>query len=349
MRVSRVPDGGICPQAAVDDRGRLHLIYFRGDARRGDLFHAASDDGGHTFGAAERVNGKPGTVMVIGGVRGPSLAVGRGGRLHITWTTTDKPMSMAYARSTDGGKFEPPRDATRDHPGLDGGGSVAADSAGNVYLAWHAPADGGQTEADRRVWLSRSTDDGRTFAQAVAIGLADRGCCACCATQVSAAGDGRVFVVYRTAVEQVHRDVTVLASTDHGTTFTVTATDPWQASTCVMSTSVLAISGRRSLAAWETRGHILVADVSRPAAKPVQASGPVAGSKHPAVAINRDGRSVVAWAEGTGWNKGGSVAWQMFDADGRSVAGQSGGADGLPAWDAPAVVAMPDGAFNVIY
>ena len=33
----RTPDHGIQPQAAVDDKGTLHLIYFKGDAFAGDL------------------------------------------------------------------------------------------------------------------------------------------------------------------------------------------------------------------------------------------------------------------------------------------------------------------------
>src|SRR5439155_17032742 len=34
----RVPHGGIQPQLAVDDKGTIHLIYFRGDPGHGDLF-----------------------------------------------------------------------------------------------------------------------------------------------------------------------------------------------------------------------------------------------------------------------------------------------------------------------
>jgi hypothetical protein len=53
--------------------------------------------------------------------------------------------------------------------GLDGGGSVTADRAGNVYIAWHGIATdeksgaGVQGEARRQVWITKSADDGRTF------------------------------------------------------------------------------------------------------------------------------------------------------------------------------------------
>ena len=34
----RTPNGGIQPQAVVDAKGALHLIYFKGEAGGGDLF-----------------------------------------------------------------------------------------------------------------------------------------------------------------------------------------------------------------------------------------------------------------------------------------------------------------------
>ena len=72
--------------------------------------------------------------------------------------------------------------------------------------------------------------------------------------------------------------------------------------------------------------------------------------KHPSVAVDRDGRLLIAWAEDTGWEKGGSVAWQLFDRELRPVPNAAGRADGLPVWSLPAAVALPDGGgFVVIY
>ena len=42
----RVPSGGIQPEAAIDPRGVLHLVYFSGEARAGDLFYVRSTDYG---------------------------------------------------------------------------------------------------------------------------------------------------------------------------------------------------------------------------------------------------------------------------------------------------------------
>src|SRR5882757_6224468 len=45
VTVLRTPDGGIQPQAAVDEKGRAHLIYFKGDPKSGDLLYARFEEG----------------------------------------------------------------------------------------------------------------------------------------------------------------------------------------------------------------------------------------------------------------------------------------------------------------
>src|SRR5947209_1437781 len=60
VTVARVPENGIQPRVAVDDRGRLHMVYFAGDARHGNLFYVRSTDAGATFSAALRVNSRDG-------------------------------------------------------------------------------------------------------------------------------------------------------------------------------------------------------------------------------------------------------------------------------------------------
>ena len=77
---------------------------------------------------------------------------------------------MLYARMADSGKaFEPQRNVMRHSFGLDGGGSVAADPSGNVYVSWHGIGEAEdfngplKGEARRNVWISRSANDGRTF------------------------------------------------------------------------------------------------------------------------------------------------------------------------------------------
>ncbi len=77
---------------------------------------------------------------------------------------------MLYTRLSNTGKtFEPQRNLMHHSFGLDGGGSVAADRAGNVYVTWHsigeseASGKGAEGEARRQVWITKSADEGRSF------------------------------------------------------------------------------------------------------------------------------------------------------------------------------------------
>ena len=54
------------------------------------------------------------------------------------------------------------------------------------------------------------------------------------------------------------------------------------------------------------------------------------------------------WTEGTGWQRGGALAWQIFGADGKPAAAPQR-RDGVPVWGLAAAVAEPDGSFTVVY
>jgi hypothetical protein len=173
VTVLRVPQEGLQPQTVVDRDGTVHLVYFRGDPHHGDLFYVRSRDG-VAFPEPIPVNSRPGSAIAVGNIRGAHLAVGRGGRIHVAWMGADKAgprapgaaTPMIYTRLNDAGTaFEPQRNVIQSAVGLDGGGSVCADGAGNVYVAWHAPEPGTKGEENRRVWLARSADDGQTFAR----------------------------------------------------------------------------------------------------------------------------------------------------------------------------------------
>jgi hypothetical protein len=81
---------------------------------------------------------------------------------------------------------------------------------------------------------------------------------------------------------------------------------------------------------------------------PVAAPGDGRGRKHPVIAANERGETVLVWTEGMGWERGGSLAWQVFDKTGKPTK-QRGTADGVPVWSLAAVFARPDGGFTIIY
>src|SRR6266852_3454429 len=85
VRLLRTPDDGIQPQAAVDSKGVVHLIYFKGDPKGGDIFYARRAPGQDHFSKPIPVNTQPHTAIALGTIRGAQLAVGKNGRVHVAW------------------------------------------------------------------------------------------------------------------------------------------------------------------------------------------------------------------------------------------------------------------------
>ena len=106
------------------------------------------------------------------------------------------------------------------------------------------------------------------------------------------------------------------------------------------------------VAAWDTDGQIYFATIqpgTTEFTKPQAVPGPGKARKHPALAIGAKGELLLAWTEGTGWQKGGSLAWQLFDRSGRPLA-EKGRLDGaIPVWSLASVVVRPDGDFTILY
>src|ERR1043166_9448891 len=83
VRLTRVPEGGLQPQVAVDSKGAVHLIYFKGDPKQGDVYYTRSVDGGTTYQAPIRVNSQAGSAIAIGTIRGPQMALGKADRVYV--------------------------------------------------------------------------------------------------------------------------------------------------------------------------------------------------------------------------------------------------------------------------
>src|SRR6516225_1780186 len=81
----RVPNGGIQPQAVLGPDRILHLLYFAGDPKAGDLFYVKSPDYGSTWSTPLRVNSTRGSAIALGTIRGGQIAIGRNGWVHVAW------------------------------------------------------------------------------------------------------------------------------------------------------------------------------------------------------------------------------------------------------------------------
>ena len=359
VKLLRTPQGGIQPQTTVDSRRVLHMIYFSGDADAGNIEYVRRAPGAKAFSKPIRVNSQPGSALAVGTVRGPQMAVGRDGEVYVVWFGSSKAKPRGPGDSTpllfsrleaSGKAFSPQRNLAGYAKGLDGGLSVAADRKGDVYVVWHAM---GKTpgEADRRVYLARSTDGGQTFAREVPVSPAALGACGCCGMRAFVDSRGALFVLYRAAAEAIHRNMTLLVSTDRGRAFHSQEVSSWKLNACPMSTAYLGEGGEHVLAAWEKAGEVYF-DTINPATFQLSASTAAPGQskdrKNPAVAANSQGQVLLAWTEGTGWKQGGSLAWQLFSKSGQPL-GAIGHAAGVPVWGLPSIYTRPDGNFTIVY
>ena len=355
VELKRVPENGIQPQVAVSDDGTIHLVYFKGDALGGDLFYTRSSDG-QRFSKPIRVNSVGGTAIAAGNIRGARIATGRHGTVYITWNGSQNAARsnggrtpMLYARlDIAHTAFEPERNLIQSAYGIDGGGGIAADRDGRVFVFWHAPSQGGEGEQSRRVWMTRSEDDGRTFEAERVAWNEPTGACACCSLNATADEAGHLYLLFRSAHEMVHRDMYLLKSNDHGITFTGSSISPWNVGYCVMSTEAFATGPNGVLAAWETEKQVHLGRIKEAGGISEFRTTPGNNQKYPSLVSDSKGFMLASWTEGMGWKRGGSVHWQIFDSSGRPI-GDKGSADGVPVWSLIASYAQRDGHFVIVY
>jgi hypothetical protein len=256
----RPPGEGIQPQAVSDQTGMVHLVYFKGEPAAGALYYTQIEAGKNEFATNVRVNSQPGSAIAIGTVRGAHLALGRGGRVHVAWNGSAQAspknpfgsVPMLYTRlDLKNHTFEPQRNVMQRTSALDGGGSIAADQAGNVYTAWHGHSEDSPIgEAGRRVWVARSSDDGATFVPEEPASDDHTGACGCCGIRALADSRGGLFILYRAATGGSDRDMHLLTSRDHGLHFEDRLIDRWRIDGCPMK------YGRPCRMRWKRTGRV---------------------------------------------------------------------------------------------
>ena len=98
--------------------------------------------------------------------------------------------------------------------------------------------------------------------------------------------------------------------------------------------------------AWETDGQVYYA---RGGQSPIPAPGNPGKRKHPVVIANARGQVLLVWTEGTGWNQGGDLAWQLFDPQDVPSGKSEQRKNVIPVWGSATAVSLPGDRFAILY
>ncbi|MCU0914309.1 MAG: glycoside hydrolase [Planctomycetes bacterium] len=321
VRVVHLPEGALVPDATMDEDGVLHLVYGLGD----DAWYVHSADNGRTFSAPVRVN-TAGKVTLKMGERGPKLALGRGGSIHVVWADQWSPgmkVYPRYSRSRDGGRtFESPR-ALGSLWGIDGL-TTAADSEGNVVAFFHQVTPGQPLAVPEahRLYLVRSIDDGATFGaqERLRIRGMDDLACSMCMMRARITADGNVCLALRVANDNI-RDFFLLRGPKRENDFAPLRVneDHWELKTCPMCGPELTVDpAGRMLCAFMSR-HRVYWSALDDGRFTLHVPTPAAEDKeiYPAACGNGKGHVLLVWQVGPmAVGRTAVVKWGLYGRDG---------------------------------
>lgn len=350
VQVESIPESGTQPQVIVTAAGMVHLVYLKGDPKACDIRHTSRRVEGGVWAAPVTVNSERRSAIATGTIRGAQIALGKDGSVQVIWngSTNAKPGKMPqapllHARLLPGAKeFSPQQNLLGDTTALDGGASIAANDKGHVAIVWHAAPAGEMGEGTRLVWARYSADDGHTFSAPTPLNSAQPGVCACCSLRAHLAADDTLNVLYRAATTPNARGMTLITQKAGRTT--LTKLDDWRIAACPMSSASFLPTAQTVRAAWENDGQIVTGLMNAPA-QTAQKIG-IKNAKHPALAQNAKGQTLVTSIIGSGWSKAGSLHWVILDSQGLET--ESGGGEKLPVWSYAAAYARPDGTFVIL-
>jgi hypothetical protein len=291
---------------------------------KADVFTAISRDGGVTFGSPVRVNAVAGEARVSGEIAPRVALVPRQGaepEVVVLWNAKDGTTQIKTARSRDGGRtFAAPEVLQASGVAGDRGWqSLTLDARGNAHAIWldHRGMATGSAKAGEH----KGEHDGVAMAQrsglyyATSAGSAAserelfKGVCYCCKTAMATGPDGTLYAAWRHVFAGNFRDMGFTSSRDGGKTFSPLLRvnqDGWSINGCPDDGPAMAVDAKGAVhLVWPTvsggtEGALLYA-VSRDGrsfSPPVRV--PTLGSpkpSHPQIAVDSQGRIVVAWDE----------------------------------------------------
>ena len=246
------------PATASAPDGSFYVAWVNHDAKQADVMLAHFNTDGVQQGSAVRVNREQGVATAWRGDQ-PSVAVAPDGAVYVLWTARvdaqDKHGTDVYLSvSKDRGQSFASEVKVNDDkiPNAHGMHSLAVAKDGRIYAAWldernvHQPmpstkAEGHHMESNREVYLSYSTDGGRTFSANRKVATE---ACPCCKTSLAVATDGTLYAGWRQVLPGSFRHIAVATSNDGGTTFSqpvIVSDDHWVLQGCPVSGPSLSV------------------------------------------------------------------------------------------------------------
>ena len=252
VQISAADTDAAEPSTAPAADGTFYVAWVNHNAKQADVMLARFNDQGATQGAAVRVNRQAGVATAWRGDQ-PSVGVAPDGAVYVLWTARvddgDKHGTDIYLSvSNDRGQSFASEVKVNDDKsvGAHGMHSLAVANDGRIYAAWldernvHMPkpstkAEGHHMESNRELYVSYSTDGGRTFSANRKVASE---ACPCCKTALAVATDGTLYAGWRQVLPGNFRHIAVAASVDGGANFSkpvIVSDDHWVLQGCPVS------------------------------------------------------------------------------------------------------------------
>jgi hypothetical protein len=298
------------PSVRIDNAGRIALAWVEEEKEVRSVLYARLDKAGDPI-APVKVNGA--SEIPYSRQEAPALVVS-GDDVFVTWAVThpkarpDKPFAndLRLSRSTDGGKTFLPSILVNDDEQVIGHSfdSLHVAPDGVIHVAW---IDAREGKKESGTFATSSTDHGRTVGKNRKV---DEDTCVCCRTAMATAPDGTLYVAWRKILPGDLRETVVARSSDGGQTFTspvIVGHDKWVFPGCPHRPASIGTDRQgRLYVVWYTEGedetpaiYLAYSDDGGQNFSPKQKLNASKGTfpDHPQLAVDPDGRLVIAWEE----------------------------------------------------
>ena len=357
--IHQTPDGGLQPRLSVDNKGNVHLLYFkkrinRPGSREGNLYYRQYDLDKSQFSLPVKVSSSAFAMQTFSIARA-SIALTDDGRVHVMWYYP-RSSEMIYSRSNpEKTAFEVQRSMARNYQeGIDAGGDIAAFGS-EVTLVWGA---GALTAEHERTMEARFSEDfGETFSDEMVVSDPGLGACACCSLAADYPEESDLIIAYRSAIDGIgrHMQLLTLENINKGITDTnygpVHNLQKWEASFCPLSTNdiVRAADGDHWLV-FETTNRIMMMNLSyQTNVSAVGEPFSETRQKNPTFAINQEGKRLIVWGEAISHSRGGRLNLRLVNEDGSNIDFEIPEVININDYSFPAAAALPNNDFLVLY